>query len=179
MVRESFATLRKAGRIVFAERLYQGLGMATFLVFLTLYLFTLPATYTGGRVGMVSFRLLTPTLAAFAVVMAGLVAVIVPFTAYTLRLDGAAGTTATTSGVVSSILPPLLCCSPLLPTLAATVVGVFPAAFGVSGFIQGFIATHEPEILTVATLVLAYATIQNARGVTQCTRQPSAFHNSS
>lgn len=179
MVQGFLATLRNAGQIVFAERLYQGLGVATFLGFLTVYLFTLPATYTGGHVGMVSLRLLTPTLAGFAVVMAGLVAVIVPFTAFTLRLDGAAGTTATTSGVVGSVLPPLLCCSPLLPTLAATVVGVFPAAFGMSGFIQGFIATHEPEILTVATLVLAYAAIQNAKGVTQCTRQPSALHNSS
>ena len=169
MARDSLNTLRTAGGIVFTERLYQGLGVATFLAFLTLYLFTLPATYTGGRVGLVSLRLLTPTLAGFAVAMAGLVAVIVPFTAYTLRLDGAAGTTATTSGVVGSILPPLLCCSPLLPTLAATVVSVFPAAFGVSGFIQGFIATHEPEVLTAATLVLVYAAVENAKGVTKCT----------
>lgn len=170
MVRKSLTTLRMAGRIVFAERLYQGIGVAIFLGFLVLYLFTLPATYTGGRIGLVSLRFLTPTLAGFAVVMAGLVAVIVPFTAYTLRLNGDTGTTATASGVVGSILPPLLCCSPLLPTLAAAAVGVFPAAFGVSGFIQGFIATHEPEILTAAILVLAYAAVQNAKGVTQCTR---------
>lgn len=168
MLREHLEPLRAAGRIVFAERLYRGIGIVTFVGFLILYLVTLPATYTGGRVGLVSLRLLTPTLAGFAVVMAGLVAIIVPFTAYTMRMNESAGTTATTSGIVGSLLPPLLCCSPLLPTIAAVVVAVFPAAFGVSGFIQGFIAVYEAEILAAATLVLVYAAIQNAKGVTRC-----------
>lgn len=170
MLRKHIRTLRTAGQIVFGERKYQSLGVVTFLGFLILYLFTLPATYTGGRVGMVSLRLLTPTLTGFAVVMAGIVAVIVSFMLYTMRMNGAAEASTTTTGFVGSILPPLLCCSPLLPTLAAAVVGVFPAAFGVAGFIQGFMATYEPQILTVATLVLGYAAVQNAKGVTQCTR---------
>lgn len=144
------------------------IGLITFLAFFTLYLFTLPATYTGGRVGMVSLQYLTPTLAAFSFVMAGLVAVIIPFTAYTMQLGGSSSTTATTSGFLGSVLPPLLCCSPLLPTLAAAVVGVFPAAFGVSGFIQGFVATYEIEILTVATFILLYAATRNAQSVTRC-----------
>lgn len=168
VIRNRFEAQRTATTIVFSEQKYQAIGAATFLVFVTVYLFTLPATYTGGRVGLVSLRLLTPALAAFSVVMAGLVGVIVSFTAYTLRLGGSASSATTTTGFVGSVLPPLLCCSPLLPMLAAAVVGVFPAAFGVSGFIQGFMATYEIEILTVATLVLAYAATQNAKGVTKC-----------
>lgn len=168
MLQKHVETFRTATSIVFSKWNYQAIGVATFLAFLTLYLFTLPATYTGGRVGIVSLRLLTPALAAFSIVMAGLVAVIVPFTAYTMQFGGSSSTTATTGGFVGSVLPPLLCCSPLLPTLAAAVVGIFPAAFGVSGFIQGLMATYETEILTAATLVLLYAATQNANGVTRC-----------
>ncbi|MFC4452023.1 MULTISPECIES: hypothetical protein [Halobacteriales] len=167
-LRNQIESWSRASSIVFSQRKYRAIGAATFVVFATLYLFTLPATYTGGRVGLVSLRLLTPTLATFSVIMAGLVAVIVSFTAYTIRLGGSASSATTTTGFVGSVLPPLLCCSPLLPILAASVVGVFPAAFGVSGFIQGVMATYEVEILTGATLVLVYAATQNANGVTEC-----------
>lgn len=37
-----------------------------------------------------------------------------------------------------------------------------------SGFIQGFMATYETEILTAATLVLGYAALRTAKEVTQC-----------
>lgn len=168
MIRDYVEPVRTAGTIVFSARKYQAIGVATLLVFLPLYLVTLPATYTGGRVGMVSLRLLTPTLAVFSLIMASLVAVIVAFTAYTFRIGGTTDATTTTTGFIGSVVPPLLCCSPLLPTLAGAVVGVLPAAFGVSGFIQGFMATYEAEILGLATLVLGYAALQNAKRVTKC-----------
>ncbi|MFC6616224.1 hypothetical protein ACFQAS_15060 [Halopenitus salinus] len=168
MLRTHLNTLRTASGLVFARRTYAGLAVATFLLAAVFYTFTLPATYTGGQVGMVSLRYLTPALAGFALVMAGLVAVIVAFTAYSLRLGASTSTTATTSGFFGSVLPPILCCSPLLPTVAAMFVGVFPGVFGVSGAVQGFIATYELEILSVATLLLVYAVLQNAKGVTRC-----------
>lgn len=161
-------TFHTAGSIVFSRRKYLGLAVATFLPAVIFYAFTLPATYTGGQVGMVSLRYLTPLLAAFSVVMAGLVATIVSFTAYSLRFGASASTTTTTTGVLGSVLPPILCCSPLLPTIAAVFIGVFPGAFGISGSVQGFIATYEIEILAAATVVLLYAVLQNAKGVTQC-----------
>jgi hypothetical protein len=161
-------TLQTASGLVFARRKYAGLAVAMFLLAAVFYAFTLPATYTGGQVGMVSLRYLTPALAVFAVVMAGLVAVIVSFTAYSLRLGASTSTTATTTGFFGSVLPPILCCSPLLPTIAAMFVGVVPGVFGVSGAVQGFIATYELEILSVATLLLVYAVLQNAKGVTRC-----------
>ena len=168
MFRERIATFRTAGKLVFSQRQYLGLGAGTFLVAAVFYAFTLPATYTGGRVGMVSLQYLTPLLAGFAVIMAGLLSVIVSFTAYSLRLGTSASTTTTTSGIAGSVLPPILCCSPLLPTLAAALVGVSSAAFGVSGLVQGFVATYEIEILSVATFLLVYAVLQNAKGVTEC-----------
>jgi hypothetical protein len=162
-------SFQTASAIVFSHRKYLALGVVTFLLAGIFYLFTLPATYTGGQIGMVSLQYLTPLLAAFAVVMAGLLAIIVSFTAYSLRIGSTAASATTTTGVLGGVLPPLLCCSPLLPTIAAAVVGIFPGAFGASGAIQGFIATYEIEILSVSTLVLAYAALQNAKGVTSCT----------
>lgn len=160
--------LRTASGIVFARRKYRGLAVTTFLLAAVFYAFTLPATYTGGQIGMVSLRYLTPLLAAFAVVMAASLALVVSFTAYSVRIGTSATTTTTTTGILGSVLPPILCCSPLLPTIAAAFVGIFPGAFGVSGSIQGFIATYEVELLTAATVVLVYAVVQNAKGVTRC-----------
>lgn len=168
MLSAHLKTFQTASGLVFARRKYMGLAVATFLLAAVFYAFTLPATYTGGQVGIVSLRYLTPALAAFAIVMAGLVAVIVSFTAYSLRIGASTSTTATTTGFFGSVLPPILCCSPLLPTVAAMFVGVFPGVFGVSGAVQGFIATYELEILSVATLLLVYAVLQNAKGVTRC-----------
>lgn len=168
MFQDQIKTIQNAASIVFAQRKYRGIGVTMFIVFLALYLLTLPATYTGGRVGMVSLQYLTPVLAVFSFVMAGLIAVIFSFMAYTLEIGESSSTAATTSGFLGSVLPPLLCCSPLLPIIAASVAGIFPAAFGVSGFIQGFVATYEIEILTAATLTLLYATLRNAQSVTRC-----------
>lgn len=168
MVTNHLKTFHTAGSIVFSQRKYLGLAVATFLLTAVFYAFTLPATYTGGQIGMISLQYLTPLLAAFSVVMAGLVATIISFTAYSLRLGASASTTTTTTGILGSVLPPILCCSPLLPTIAAVFVGVFPGAFGISGSVQGFIATYEIEILAAATVVLLYTVLQNAKGVTQC-----------
>ncbi len=168
MVQRYVEAYRAAFSTVFSERKYQLIGFLTFVAFLTLYLFTLPATYTGGRVGLVSLRLLTPTLAVFSAVMAGLVSLILSFTVYTVQIGGSSSAAATTTGFLGSVLPPLLCCSPILPIVAASVAGMFPAVFGVSGFVQGFVATYEVEILTAATVVLLYASLRNAKSVTQC-----------
>lgn len=168
-MRDRINYIEHAVKTVFSERKYQVLGAGSFLFFLTLYAFTLPATYTGGRVGMVSLQLLTPTLAGFAIVMAGLVALIVPFTAYALELGASAGTAAATGGFVSSVLPPLLCCSPFLPILFTAVGAFVPAVAGSSGVVQGLIAVYEAEILTAASLLLVYSVHRSASVVTGCT----------
>ncbi|MDY6770674.1 MAG: hypothetical protein SV186_01815 [Candidatus Nanohaloarchaea archaeon] len=165
MIRRRLETVWTASRTVFAEPRYGVLGGVTFLGFLLLYVFTLPATFTGGRVGPVALRFLTPVLAGFAVLFAVLMAFIVPFLVYAVRHDKEVCRASTSGGVLGSVLPPLLCCSPLLPALASLFVGVFPAAFAVSGYVQGFIATHEIELLTGAAPLLAYALVMNAEQV--------------
>lgn len=156
----------KAIRIVLQQFRYTILATIFFLSFFTLYVFILPATYTGGRIGMVSLRLLTPKLALFAFLFAILLAPALSFAIYVFRKkQSGQKTSSMTGGLLSSILPPLLCCSPLLPSLAAIASGTIPFAFGVSGFIQGFMATYETEIFIGVLIVLIYSLFQNAKQV--------------
>ncbi|MDY6789372.1 MAG: hypothetical protein SVV03_05435 [Candidatus Nanohaloarchaea archaeon] len=160
--------LKRAFRTVFSKRKHQLTGTASFIIFLTLYLFTLPATYTGGRVGMVSLQYLTPTLAGFAIIMSGLIALLIPFNIYALNLGAETATATTTTGFLGSIMPPLLCCSPLIPALFAGIAAFIPALGGTSGTIQGFIAVYETEILTAATILLTYAVFRSAQTLHKC-----------
>ena len=163
-----FNNVKDATRIVFSSKRYSALAVVSFGLFLLLYLFTLPATYTGGRIGIISLRLLTPKLVIFSVVMAVLIGLIIPFTIYSFKQGAKARTATTAGGFIGSILPPFLCCSPLIPSVAAILGAVSPAVFGISGAIQGFIATNETYILLGATLLLGWALIQTAKSTKQC-----------
>ncbi len=157
--------INKANGIVFNYLKYRIFAIIIFILFFTLYLFILPATYTGGRIGIVSLQFITPTLAIFAFLFAFLFSLILPFSVYAFRKKKTSENSSTISSVFGSIIPPLLCCSPLLPTLAAMIAGFFPFIFGVSGFIQGFIATYEIYIFIATVLILIYSVIQNAKQV--------------
>ncbi len=158
-------TIVAAIRTVFSSPGYRVAGILSFVLVLTLYLFTLPAMLTGGRVGLVSFRFLTPRLAALAVVMATLVAIILPLMLYLVRRGRRVRTASIASGVAIGILAPLLCCSPLLPIALGFVSSVFPLLGGAGTGLQGFIATHEMGFFGAAIVLLIYALYQNARKV--------------
>ncbi len=158
--------LTQASNIVFKRTKYIILTVLFFVVFLTLYAFILPATYTGGRIGLVSLRLITPNLALFAFLFSALLAPAMSFAVYAFRKKQTAqNSSSAAGGFVGSILPPLLCCSPFLPSLAALASGTIPFAFGVSGFVQGFMATYETEIFVAIVAVLIYSLWQNAKQV--------------
>ncbi len=161
----------EASRIVFSISIYRILAILSFILFFTLYSFILPATYTGGRIGLVSLQFITPSLALFSFLFALLLAFIFPFSIYAFRQKKMSRVKSSTLGsVLGSILPPLLCCSPLLPTVAAVLAGFFPFIFGVSGFIQGFIASYEIPIFIIAVLILVYSLEQNSRQVVYARR---------
>lgn len=164
---------RRAGRPVLgalertlADRRQQALLALSFPLTLAVYAVTLPATYTGGRVGLISLRFLTPTLAGFAVVMAGLVSLLLVFNTYAVAVGASTSTRSTTGGLVASVVPPLVCCSPLVPTVVAGIAAVTGLSPLVAGMVQGLIVTYELHILTAATLALAYAVYTTARSIT-------------
>lgn len=141
------------------------MGAVSFLLTLTLYLFILPATFTGGQVGLVSLQFLTLRLAALALIMAALLALIMPFSIFLIRRGQKARTATTASGILVGIITPLLCCSPILPITLGFVGGLFPLLGDAGGGIQGFIATHETEFFAAAILLLIYTLYQNAKKI--------------
>lgn len=173
----------KAIAIVFKKRYYLILGVLSFIVFFALYAFVLPATYTGGHVGFVSLKFLNFKLGVFAFLFSLALAMIVPFAIYAFRRkdcqkisvtapkQNLRSATGQAGSFFGSVLPPILCCSPLLPSLAALLGGVFPFAFRVSGFVQGFIATHETQIYIVIVAILAFSVYQNAKQVIRAEHQ--------
>lgn len=164
-------TLTEAGLVVFKTRSYLLLGILTFVIFFVLYSFVLPATYTGGRVGFVSLRFLNIELGVFALLFSFLLALIVSFAVYAFRKRVSQNTSATAGSIFGSVLPPLLCCSPFLPSVAALASGLSPFAFRVSGLLQGIIATYETQIYAIIVVVLMYSVWQNAKQVVAAERQ--------
>lgn len=160
--------VKDAIRIVFSSKRYVALGIGSFVVFLLLYLFTLPATYTSGRIGLISLKLVTVKLATFSFLMALLIALIIPFTVYSFKHGVKTRKATTASGLVGSILPPFLCCSPFIPAVAGMLGAVSPAVLGFSSAVQGFIATNETYILLGATILLLFAVVQTAKSTKQC-----------
>ena len=159
-------TIVSALRTVLGLRPYRALGAGTFVVFLVLYLMTLPSSFTGGRIGLTALRYLDVKLTIVSVSMAALVALIVTFLAYLLRQGQRASKTSAAGGIAVGVLTPVLCCSPVLPIAVSFVAGIFPTLLGSFGWrVQGFIATHQMELFLFAVLLLALALYQNAKSV--------------
>ncbi|GMT44098.1 MAG: hypothetical protein IEMM0003_0917 [bacterium] len=159
MIYHSFKT-------VFSTKRYRILGIASLLVFLMLYLLILPSTYTGGRIGLVSLRFLTPELIIFAVLFAVLMSMTISFTVFSYHKVREGGKTAAAGGFLVSSITPFLCCTPILPIVFGFLGGFIPL-LSVSGgnAIQAFIALHEIELFAGAILLLIFALYQNAKAV--------------
>lgn len=154
----------EAFRLGLSEPVWRRTATAGFILLLPLYAATLPASLTGGRIGWVSLRMLTPGLAAIALVLALLLALTLAFMVLSVRAGYKAGKSAAAGGAIVGLLTPLLCCSPILPLAFAALATVFPAFAGAApGRVQGFIAVHETWLLAAALVLAILALYQNAR----------------
>lgn len=158
-------TIIEALFIVFRPRSYLLAGIFIFIVLSVLYFFFLPATYTGGRIGLVSLHFLNFKLAIFALLFSLSLSISILFSFYVFNKRIHTKSSVATGSFIGSILPPLLCCSPILPSVAALFGGIAPFVFRVSGFLQGFIATHETQIFIGIAIILIYSVYINARQV--------------
>ncbi len=162
-------------RSVFHERRYRRLALVLFVLLAAFYLSVLPATFTGGYVGWVSLRFLTPTLAFFALALAAAAALTFTLAVHGFRTAAGAGARGTgVLGGVLAILPSMLCCTPVIPTLLALLGATTPTLFTLSGRIQGFFATWEIPLLAAALLLLLGAlhrTVLRLSG--SCARRPA------
>ena len=141
---------------------------ALFLVALGFYAMLLPATSTGGALGLVSLGFLTPSEFVLAVIMAALLALTVALGVYGLRHGGRVRPAGSVLGAILATLPALLCCTPILPLGIAAIASVLPAA-GQFGFpIQGFIATHEGAIYGIAIALMVWGLYGSAKRALSC-----------
>ena len=145
-----------------------------FLVFTAAYAMILPATYTGGAVGLVSLRFLDLGSFVLALFMGLLLALTLALGVYSFRCGAGAKPAGSALGAVLAILPSLLCCSPILPLTLSAIAAVLPAAGALGIPIQGFIATHEPEIYGIAAALMVWGLYGNARRVLSCSYRPRA-----
>ncbi len=149
--------MRAAG-LVFRTPSYRYLAGGLFVLALTLYAFTLPATYTGGVIGLISLRYLDGQLLFFSVALAALLSLALTLNIYAIRESvRKAGRGLTAGALASSLLPASVCCTPLVPTLLALAGASTPQIFGVTGRVQGLFATYEPQILALALVLLAFS----------------------
>ena len=151
-------TAMRAMRLVFGARPYRYLAAALFALALALYAFTLPAVYTGGVIGLISLRYLTPELLFFSVALAALLSLALTLNVYAFRASvRKAGRGLTLGALTSSLLPASVCCTPLVPTLLAVAGASTPQIFGLTGRVQGLFVTYEPLILTLALVLLVFS----------------------
>ena len=142
-------------RLVLQSQPYRYLALGLFVLALTAYVFTLPAAYTGGVVGLISLRYLTAELLFFSFALSALLSLALTLNIYAFR-----GSIRQRSGglslgaALSSVLPASICCTPLVPSLLAILGATTPQIFGISGRIQGFFAIYELEILGFSLILL-------------------------
>jgi len=160
-------TIIEALKTVLALRQYKIIAVVSFVFFLALYLTTLPASYTGGFSSLEALEYLNVTLVSFSILMAALVALMMSLMVYLIRQGHKANKSTAAGGVLIGILAPMLCCSPILPITIGFIATLIPTLIGSFGVqLQGFIATHQLELFTAASLLLLIALYQNAKKVT-------------
>lgn len=129
------------------------------------YTLLLPFEFTQ-RLGLGNWRYLTPRLAGFSIALGLGLAVLVTLQVYAAR-RAVAGRGNALGGValLASIIPSLICCSPLIPTLLATVGMSALGVAATAGTIQYFVAVHQTEILTASVMLLTATAGWSARSV--------------
>jgi len=164
-------------KTTFATREYRIGGIVVFCVTFPAYLMTLASEYTGGVVSPAALEFLDTKMTVFSLIMATLVALLLPVMFYLMRRGFGMTKSSATGGVVIGVLTPILCCSPLLPLILGFVATFFPTLVGMIGWeLQKFIVTHSTELYLLASLLLLVALYQNARRVVRgsaCAPKPA------
>ena len=153
---------------VFRQRRYLGIWLGLAIVVSLVYSLVLPMKYTT-TLSFGNWDFLNPTLVVASIglgVAMGLV--------LTLQLYASSGVrnsrskVAGSAALVTGVLPSLLCCSPIIPTLLGLIGFSTLGIYGTTGVIQGFFSRYENEFLLlsltlfVASAVLALRKIASA-----------------
>ena len=164
----SLGSLRRALSLALATGRAKLGTFAFFLAALAFYASLLPATSTGGTLGLVSLRYLTLGEFLIALAMSALLSVTVALGVYGLWQGQRVNPTGTLLGAALALAPSLLCCTPAIPLAITAMASLLPAAghFGVP--IQGWIATHEGTLYAAAIAAMTWGLLGSARRVLSC-----------
>lgn len=139
-----------------------------FVLLLIAHLVLLPAHILGPEIGLRSFQHISIKIAVFACLFALFESVLINLWVYLLRHKARCKTIPAAGGVVIGVVSPLLCCTPLLPSILSLVAIVFPSAVSGLGIkVQYAVNVYQTELLTLAVLLLLFAIAQNVRYLTQ------------
>lgn len=156
-------TLRTGLGLAWRDRFARRTGLAAAVLFTIAYAFVLPASMTNGIIGWVSLRLINWQLTLWALALGVSMGGVTGCVTALIRRGAKTRTAGAGGGFLIGALTPLLCCGPLIPIVFGFLAGLIPAIGGVSGWTQGFIATHESTLLSIALVLMLLTLIQNAR----------------
>lgn len=145
-----------------------------FLLIFVFYLFLLPASFTGAKIGLFSLKFLTPTMVSIAFLLALFLAFTLTFVIYSWSLRAkVAGTKEGFGAALLAILPGLLCCSPFIPTILVVLGASTPAIFGLTGPLQGFFVTYSLHFYIASLALVIWAFYLAAKNlVSVCKLKP-------
>lgn len=140
------------GYIVARPR-YRVLFLASTELVAVLYSILLPFQYTQ-RLSLANWQYLNGELALFSVVFGLLLGAIVTLQGYGAgQVVEQRGGKLSLVGVFTGLLPSMVCCTPVIPTVLAVLGLSTPIIDGTSGLIQSFFAREELYFL-LGTLIL-------------------------
>jgi hypothetical protein len=138
-----------------------------------LYSLLLPFQYTQ-RFALANWRYLNTELLAFSVAFGVLLGITITIQVYAIQQAAARqGSGFTVVALIASIVPSLLCCTPLVPTLLALIGLSTMSIYGTSGLIQSFVARYELAFLlgSVGLLLLSVGWSLRLVSTARCVRE--------
>lgn len=152
---------------VFASPGYRVTFALVTAVVTLLYSILLPFEYTQ-RFGLGNWAYLTAYLGAWSIVLGLGMGVVMTVQVYALRQVAAARTgTMTGLAFVASVLPSMLCCTPIIPSLLAFVGLSAVSVYGTTGTLQHFFAVHQTQFLAASLILLGLTGYWGARQVSR------------
>lgn len=160
------STIIAALKLIYQRRTRFLWTLGLFLPIFVLYIFLLPSSVTGGKIGLFSLKFLTPLLVFFAFALSFFFAIILTFIAYSISLGvKAAGSRKGIGAMILAVFPGLLCCSPFIPSLLAVLGASTPLIFGISGPIQGFFAQYSLYFYIASLAIVIWAFYLSAKNL--------------
>jgi len=155
---------KHAIKVSFAQPGARKLTLVLFILLLLVYLVVLPASIIGTEIGLRSFAHISPSIALFAFSFSALESILISVWVHLIQHKTQCKKTPAAGGITLGIVSPLLCCTPLLPTILGFIAILFPSAVSGLGLrIQYTVSVYQTELLLLALVLLLFAITQNAR----------------